>query len=596
MTSRAVIVTDAHELAALGAIRSLARAGYRVIAAAPAATRPASQWSRHVAQFESHPNAWRQQREFADWLLGAVDRYRPALVLPISEAAIVAAAARRDAIERTSLLLAPRAEGLKYSLSKYWSSKAAAQAGLQIPRTVFVSSGRGDWNEEGLDELALPLILKTDNVLLDADTYDKGRTRLVRRRDDLQLLLEEAREQGRSVIVQEYIAGFGAGAFLLRLDGETLIEFAHERVHEVPYTGGWSAVRRTAEDPAAVSAAKRLLDAIDYDGVAMVEFRKATTGELLFMEINGRLWGSLALALHAGRDFPAVWARRRDKGFVGQASVPPARAYAVYCANRYPGEFGYLLSVLRGRGAAAGGSAPPLSRAFGEVVRFSIDPRIRHDHFWWSDPLPGVRQGMKCATDIVAAAGSRLLRGLRSRRRERWVAELQRAAASAPASASVAQSKLLFLCYGNICRSPVAAALAQRELPTARIDSAGFHPQEGRQSPVNVVVAARRLGLQMESHRSKQVTADMVAAADHVLVMDLANYADFRRVFPHSAHKVLLLGSFVSANDPEIRDPYGWSAAETLPVMHQIEKAVSALRQWLQKDRSQRLPTTTAER
>jgi protein-tyrosine-phosphatase/predicted ATP-grasp superfamily ATP-dependent carboligase len=597
MTAPAVLVTDAHELAALGAIRSLGRAGYRVIAAAPPGAQPASRWSRHVDRFESHPNAWRHQSAFADWLLEAVKRHEPAFVLPISEAAIVAAAAHRERIEQTSVVLAPASNALKYSLSKYWASKAAVLAGLLIPQTLFVASGSGDWQTEGLDELEFPVVVKTDNVLLNAEAYDKGRTRTVHCKEDLQLLLDEAREQGRSVIVQQRVPGFGAGAFLLRLDGETLLEFAHERVHEVPYSGGWSAVRRAADDPAAIAAGKRLLQAIDYDGVAMVEFRKTQNGDLLFMEINGRLWGSLALALHARRDFPAVWVRRRDRRLVSPPAAPTSKPRAVYCSNRYPGEFGFLLSVLRARGGGTDAAArPSLSRALREVVKYSIDPRVKHDHFWWTDPLPGLRQGAKFVADMAAAARTRLAREVRGRQKARWLTDLKRAATREPAPAG-AQSKLLFLCYGNICRSPVAAAAAKRELPSAQIDSAGFHPEVHRESPANVIVAARRIGLNMEGHRSQRVTGEMVAAADHILVMDLANYADFRRAFPDSAHKVLLLGTFASADSPEIRDPYGWSAAETLPVMQQIETAVRSLRQWLQAGSQRRESNTfTAER
>src|SRR4051812_10027088 len=79
----------------------------------------------------------------------------------------------------------------------------------------------------------------------------------------------------------------------------------HRRVHEFPLTGGGSSDRCSIErDPDLISVAALLLSSLNCHGVAMVEFKIAPDGRADLIEINPRLWGSLALAIDAGMDFP----------------------------------------------------------------------------------------------------------------------------------------------------------------------------------------------------------------------------------------------------------------------------------------------------
>src|SRR3954449_2422268 len=118
-----------------------------------------------------------------------------------------------------------------------------------------------------------------------------------------------AREIGRlagrcPALLQEYYAGEGHGVELLTDRGRPIAAFQHRRLHEVPFTGGASALREgVALDPELYGHAVRLLAELRWTGLAMVEFRVGPDGPLL-MEINGRIWGSLPLAVKSGVDFP----------------------------------------------------------------------------------------------------------------------------------------------------------------------------------------------------------------------------------------------------------------------------------------------------
>ena len=88
--------------------------------------------------------------------------------------------------------------------------------------------------------------------------------------------------------------------------GEPLLLFQHRRIREYPISGGVSTCCESMPlDPKLRDWSVALLKAMNWDGVAMVEFRyDEASGRAVLLEVNGRFWGSLPLAVHAGCDFP----------------------------------------------------------------------------------------------------------------------------------------------------------------------------------------------------------------------------------------------------------------------------------------------------
>jgi protein-tyrosine phosphatase len=116
--------------------------------------------------------------------------------------------------------------------------------------------------------------------------------------------------------------------------------------------------------------------------------------------------------------------------------------------------------------------------------------------------------------------------------------------------------KVLILCYGNICRSPLAAALAARLMPNVSVSSAGFHTKTGRRSPDFVLAAANMLGVDLAEHRSNCVDAKMIGEAELILIMDIRNYDLLKMGFPRALDKTLFLGMLLPSPQLEIKDPY----------------------------------------
>jgi hypothetical protein len=132
----------------------------------------------------------------------------------------------------------------------------------------------------------------------------------------------------------------------------------------------------------------------------MVEFRLTPRGPEL-MEINGRVWGSLPLAVRAGMDFPG---RLADLLFDGPP--PPDTAVATTYrtgvrARNLRLEVSWIGSVATGRRRHPELPWPGRARAIGAALRL-LDPRVADDLFTREDPAPGLAQVAAIARDAMA--------------------------------------------------------------------------------------------------------------------------------------------------------------------------------------------------
>lgn len=122
---------------------------------------------------------------------------------------------------------------------------------------------------------------------------------------------------------------------------------------------------------------------------------------------------------------------------------------------------------------------------------------------------------------------------------------------------------IIVVCYGNVCRSPYLEVRLRRELPAANlrhvhVSSAGF-VGPGRPSPELARECARARGLDLDLHRSRLLSADLMALVDLVIVMDAFQLHQVRRAYPRSSARLLVAGDL----DPmpgvprAIPDPWG---------------------------------------
>jgi len=147
-------------------------------------------------------------------------------------------------------------------------------------------------------------------------------------------------------------------------------------------------------------------------------------------------------------------------------------------------------------------------------------------------------------------------------------------------------ARILFVCLGNICRSPTAEgvlrAIAAKEFPglTIDVDSAGtadFHV--GEPPDRRTVAAARRRGYDLAGLRARQVQPDDFSLFDYVLAMDRANLAGLERLRPEGAgaHVSLFLEFSTDASVLEVPDPYYGGVEDFERVLDLCESAARGL-------------------
>jgi len=118
--------------------------------------------------------------------------------------------------------------------------------------------------------------------------------------------------------------------------------------------------------------------------------------------------------------------------------------------------------------------------------------------------------------------------------------------------------QILTLCAGNICRSPIAAALLEREFPDKTVLSAGLGAIEGHPAdPLAIEVAAAH-GLDLSGHRARQLASWMCSSAELILVMEQGHKTELEQQHPLARGKVFRLGEFGGF---DIADPYRQSKA-----------------------------------
>ena len=364
-----VLVTDGQSRSALAVVRSLGRHGVRVVCGE--ASRLATTFaSKHVDERFVYPDPRVHPEAFVDTVDTYLRNNDVDVFLPMDHETTYLANKHLELFSEHTLVPVAGADKFDRLVRKDFVMKRAAALGIPHPRTVYPAPG--DDPAELASELTFPVVIKPR-----AAAGSKG----VQYVDDpasFPSAYRAASQWDPSPIVQERVPkeGRGMGAAFLRWDGEIKARFEYQRLREFPAEGGPSTLRESIHDDRLFEAGKALLEDVDWQGVAMVEFKndpRTNTPKLL--EVNPRFWGSLHLSYRAGVEFP--W-------LLVQCALgldpDPVLTYPAGTRCRYllPGD---LMNLLSRRDEAAFREFFPLVEA---GTYFDIIDR--------SDPLPAVAQ------------------------------------------------------------------------------------------------------------------------------------------------------------------------------------------------------------
>ena len=297
------LVLDGNQRSALAVTRSLGRRGVPVYVADESRNSLAGA-SRFCAGRVVYPSPRFEPEAFIATLRRTAEELGICVLFPMTDLSLEVVLRHRDALGPLSIPCPPLESFL--TLSDKWSLSALAQClSIPTPRTRLVTKE----NEllQTVRSFATPTVLKAVHSWT-VGNGSSGSSRIHYVNSPAQLeneLSSGAFKPPFPVLVQERIMGQGQGVFALYDRGQAVLFFAHRRVREKPPSGGVSVVSESIPvSPRLERFTRALLDAVGWHGVAMAEFTVAPDGAPFLIEVNGRFWGSLQLAVEAGVDFP----------------------------------------------------------------------------------------------------------------------------------------------------------------------------------------------------------------------------------------------------------------------------------------------------
>jgi hypothetical protein len=276
-----------------------------------------------------------------EWLDSVVDRDGSIdVVMPLDDRAVWLV---DSALAETVSVAGARGDQADLALNKIRQIEIARSSGFAVPETVILGAGECFKFTE-----FLPGIVKPAHALsITAGGIEKGDVRYVMDVHDVALTQAFLSESRQPFLYQPLIAGVGEGVFGFALEGRVVAWSGHRRLRMMnPHGSGSSAclpLMPTEEMRAKVECFVRLAN---WRGPFMIELLRDASGQQWFMELNGRMWGSLALSRRSGFDYPA-WAVRalQEPRFVPPDVVSVAPDVPMRHLGR---DLLHLLFVLRG--------------------------------------------------------------------------------------------------------------------------------------------------------------------------------------------------------------------------------------------------------
>ena len=362
----------------LWVIRSLARNGLRAYAVVGSPQGQAA-YSRYTA------GAWTldagpRDVGFGDELERLVRRVDAGSILTISETYHAALIGLRDRFEPDVHVFSPPREQFEKATDKDAMQSLCRQLGVPVARGTTL-----DRLVAGEAELRYPLVLRTRRQ---NDPAAGGRApwkaAYAEGAEQLASLHERVQDMADNVIVQEYHPGIEEHVQVLMHRGEAFMVGDYVGEHHMPLAGGVTVQRVSCWHPKVIRDAVRLLQALDWDGIAGVQFHyDPATGEYIFLEINPRFIGGLPTVILAGFEAPfLLWQSHFEPGQMRKGR------YQIGLRSRIlGGDANWMFAMLRGD------QLPPGQQRrskLGAIARFlwHCGPWTRDDTFLLGDPKP----------------------------------------------------------------------------------------------------------------------------------------------------------------------------------------------------------------
>jgi predicted ATP-grasp superfamily ATP-dependent carboligase len=403
-------VTDGEQRATLALVRALGRGGVPVTVGSASRESLAGSSRFCEARIEC-PSPAKDGRAFQERVLEEMRSGKYRVLIPMTDITTILMAQIRNELDSAVRVPISTAEQIDRVRDKRQVLLEAQKIGIGCPRTFDVNGS------QSLDAIApnlpYPVVLKPRlSWTIRNGKWFSTSVEYAHDAEELKLKYQEAHSMVSDPLVQERIHGEGRGVFLLSWNGELKAAFCHRRLREKPPWGGVSVYRESISlDREMVDKSFRLLQAFGWQGPAMVEFKVDNRdGQLKLMEVNGRFWGSLQLALDAGMNFPLLYYR------LAMGENPSGQFdYRVGVRSRWLlGDLDQLLIRWKhgaGQNGFSGNEASKL-RASLDFMKF-YEPNLHYEILRFDDPAPGWYECKAYVRALMRRSGSKEVAGAR---------------------------------------------------------------------------------------------------------------------------------------------------------------------------------------
>jgi predicted ATP-grasp superfamily ATP-dependent carboligase len=303
-----IAITDSETRKSLAVTRAFGRLGHNVINIAT--KKPILSGSSKYSKRSIYISKYTEEN-----ILKIIKDNNVDILIPCEEDTMELVAGSKRISELTECIN-PDLKSFNICRDKFLTMNHALKNGVRIPRT-YLAEDIDELNKyiSALDEKDFPIVLKPRKgsgsrgikVCQNIEEYNNVKHQY------------ESSDLGIPM-VQEFIppGGDAIGASFLYYQGKEVCHFVHRRIREFPVSGGPSTLCESIINPEAIEFGRRLLEGLNWNGVAMVEFKQdPRSGELVLMEINPRIWGSFQLPIFSGINFPeAIIDIFNKKGYV----------------------------------------------------------------------------------------------------------------------------------------------------------------------------------------------------------------------------------------------------------------------------------------
>ena len=283
-----VLLTDGNFKHTLGIVRSLGASGYLVDCIGD--KQSICRFSKYLRKV-SYPLE-KFNEEFITEFINFIEISDYDILIPIGGQSVQLISRYKEILSKYIKIELPDNEKINLCFNKLKLINFANEKGVKSPKTYEINNF-----EEIKNQISFPVVVKEKTEL------SKIKPIYPNNFNELRNIIEKKSKE-EMPIVQEYFKGTGMGFFALYENGKLIRYFMHKRLRETPRSGGASVSAESVYDNDIYILGKKLLDSLNWHGVAMVEFKKNfQTNEVRLMEINPKFWGSHDLAIASGINF-----------------------------------------------------------------------------------------------------------------------------------------------------------------------------------------------------------------------------------------------------------------------------------------------------